>query len=166
MRHIISFWSTCTFLPSIIKIFQRYSSYRVDKKFYADAKNNMSPHHSLLGGDIIKPTGILIQKFKDTHFFAQETQKVIYSLSPQPPRPPPPPPPKKKKKQTKKTHPAPIDQFLRSKCQHSINGNLLALLLTGVDLKRCLWTVIILFIFMTLYLYRQGQWTRAEKSIG
>ena len=50
----------------------------------------MSLHHSLLGGtirDIIKPTGILIQKFKDTHFLAQETQKVIYSLSPQPPTP-------------------------------------------------------------------------------
>ena len=157
MRHIISSWSTCTFLPSIIKIFQRYSSYRADKKFIADAKNNMSLHHSLLGGtiwDIIKPTGILIQKFKDTHFFAQETQKVIYSLSPQTP------PPKKN------THPTPLDQFLRSKCQHSINGNLLALWLTGVDLKRCLWTVIILFIFMNLYLYRQGQWTRAEKSIG
>ena len=47
----------------------------------------------LVRGDIIKPTGILIQKFKDTHLFAQETQKVIYSLSPLPP-------PQKKQKNT------------------------------------------------------------------
>ena len=81
-------------IPKIFKLQSGQEVLRWRQKQYV-------PPPLLVTGDIIKPTGILIQKFKDTHFFAQETQKVIYSLSPEPH-----PPPQKKTKK-KKTHTPP-----------------------------------------------------------